>query len=415
MITLSTALPVAAVTNAEARSLVLVLAASAAAAFLSQIAGRPVLPTVVVEIVLGILLGPEALGWATPNQFVRFLANLGLAVLFFFAGLEVVEKHVPTRSIVRGTFGWAISIALGIAVGYSLNRLGLDAAGWLLGVALSTTSLGTLVPILSDSGLLRTRLGTAVLGTGVAGEFWPIVVISVFLTGVYGAVTEVLLLLLFGGVAIGAAVVALRARPPRLVTILRETLESTGQAAVRLSILVLAALVLLAIDVGFDFVLGAFAAGLIVGLVLNSPEGQMVRIRLEGIGFGFLIPVYFVTTGLTFDLDSLLSARGLLLASLFLALLLVVRGASALLWLSELGGRGTAGLALYGATALPLVVAIVSIGTEHGAIAADVGASLIGAAMISVLVYPLLAGVVAGVGSLGASGNSLRPGESAEF
>ena len=155
MITLSTALPVAAVTNAEARSLVLVLAASAAAAFLSQIAGRLVLPTVVVEIALGILLGPEALGWATPNQFVRFLANLGLAVLFFFAGLEVVEKHVPTRSIVRGTFGWAISIALGIAVGYSLNRLGLDAAGWLLGVALSTTSLGTLVPILSDSGLLR--------------------------------------------------------------------------------------------------------------------------------------------------------------------------------------------------------------------------------------------------------------------
>jgi Kef-type K+ transport system membrane component KefB len=309
-------------------SLVLVLAASAAAAFLSRIGARVVLPTVVVEIVLGILLGPEALGWATPNQFIRFLANLGLAVLFFFAGLEVVEKHVPTRSIVRGTFGWAISIALGIAVGYSLSRLGLDAAGWLVGVALSTTpSLGTLVPILSDSGVLRTPLGTAVLGTGVAGEFWPIVVISVFLTGVYGAATEVVLLLLFGSVAIGAAVVALRARPPRLVTILRETLDSTGQAAVRLSILALAALVLLAIDVGFDLVLGAFAAGLIVGLVLNSPEGPMVRIRLEGIGFGFLIPVYFVTTGLTFDLDSLLSARG------------------------------TAGLALYGATALPLVVA----------------------------------------------------------
>ncbi len=415
MSTLSTALPAAAVTNSEARSLVLVLAASAAAAFLAQVSRRVVLPTVVVEIVLGILLGPEALGWATPNQFVRFLANLGLAVLFFFAGLEVVEKHVPTRSIVRGTFGWVISIVLGIGVGYALNHLGLDAAGWLLGVALSTTSLGTLVPILSDSGVLRTPLGTAVLGTGVAGEFWPIVVISIFLTGVYGAATEVVLLLLFGGVAIGAAVVALRARPPRIVTILRETLESTGQAAVRLSILVLGALVLLAIDVGFDFVLGAFAAGLVVGLVLNSTEGQLVRIRLEGIGFGFLIPVYFVTTGLTFDLDSLLSARGLLLAALFLALLLAVRGASALLWANELGGRATAGLALYGATALPLVVAIVTIGTEHGAIAADVGASLIGAGMISVLVYPLAAGVVAGVGSLPTADRSLTPTESAEF
>jgi len=388
-------LAAASVTSTEARSLVLVLACSAAAAFLSRIGRRAVVPTVVIEIILGIAIGPEALGWATPNEFIRFLANLGLAVLFFFAGLEVVERHVPRSSIIRGTFGWAISIALGIAL-----HFGLDSAGWLLGVAFSTTSLGTLVPILSDSGVLPTRLGTAVLGTGVAGEFWPIVVISVFLTGVYGATTEVVLLLVFGGISIGAALVALRARPPRVITILRDTLESTGQAAVRLSILLLGALVLLAIDVGFDFVLGAFAAGLIVGLVLNSPEGQLVKIRLEGIAFGFLIPVYFVTTGLQFDLDSLLSARGLALAALFLGLLLVVRGASALLWLGDLGGRQTAGLALYGATALPLIVAIVSVGTEHGAIAANVGASLIGAGMISVLVYPLLAGAVSRVGAL---------------
>jgi Kef-type K+ transport system membrane component KefB len=394
------ALAAASVTSTQARSLVLVLAASAAAAFLSQLGRRAVVPTVVIEIILGIAIGPEALGWATPNEFIRFLANLGLAVLFFFAGLEVVEKHVPRSSIVRGTFGWAISIGLGIAIGYTLSHLGLDSAGWLLGVAFSTTSLGTLVPILSDSGVLPTRLGTAVLGTGVAGEFWPIVVISVFLTGVYGAATEVVLLLVFGGVSIGAAIVALRARPPRVVTILRETLESTGQAAVRLSILLLGALVLLAIDVGFDFVLGAFAAGLIVGLVLNSPEGRLVKIRLEGIGFGFLIPIYFVTTGLQFDLDSLLSARGLALAALFLGLLLVVRGASALLWLRDLGGRQTAGLALYGATALPLIVAIVSVGTDHGAIAANVGASLIGAGMISVLVYPLLASAVSRVSGL---------------
>lgn len=393
-------LAAASVTSTQARSLVLVLACSAAAAFLSRIGRRAVVPTVVIEIILGIAIGPEALGWATPNEFIRFLANLGLAVLFFFAGLEVVERHVPRGSIIRGTFGWAISIALGIALGYTLSHFGLDSAGWLLGVAFSTTSLGTLVPILSDSGVLPTRLGTAVLGTGVAGEFWPIVVISVFLTGVYGATTEVVLLLVFGGISIGAALVALRARPPRVITILRDTLESTGQAAVRLSILLLGALVLLAIDVGFDFVLGAFAAGLIVGLVLNSPEGQLVKIRLEGVAFGFLIPVYFVTTGLQFDLDSLLSARGLALAALFLGLLLVVRGASALLWLGDLGGRQTAGLALYGATALPLIVAIVSVGTEHGAIAANVGASLVGAGMISVLVYPLLAGAVSRVGAL---------------
>jgi Kef-type K+ transport system membrane component KefB len=383
-------------TNEELRSLVLVFAASTAAAFLSRIGRHLVLPTVVVEIVLGIALGPQVLGWATAGSSIEFLSNFGLAFLFFFAGVEVVEKHVPRRAITRGSAGWALSLALGIPIGYLLHRLGLQADGWLLGVALSTTALGTLVPILSDSGLAATPLGTAVLGTGVAGEFWPIVFISVFLTGVYGARTEVLLLIVFGATAFGAAVAALRARPPRIVAIMRETPHSTGQAAVRLSILLLAALVFLASDVGFDFVLGAFAAGLIVGLVLDSPDGRVVRMRLEGIGFGFLIPVYFVATGLTFDLDSLLSARGLGLAALFLALFLVVRGASALLWLGELGRRRTASLAFFGATALPLIVAIVSIGTERGAIGADVGASLIGAGMISVLAYPLVAGAVAG-------------------
>jgi Kef-type K+ transport system membrane component KefB len=266
-----------------------------------------------------------------------------------------------------------------------------DAEWWLLGVALATTALGTLVPILSDAHLLPTPLGSAVLGTGVAGEFWPIIFISVFLTSAYGALNEVLLLVLFGGIVLVAAWIALRARPPRVLRVLRETVHTTGQTAVRAAIFLLGLLVLLASDAGFEFVLGAFAAGLIVGLALDSPEGAVVRMRLEGIGFGFLIPIYFVATGLTFDLDSLLTPTGLGLAALFLGLLLVTRGTPSLLWLRELGLRGTTSLALCGATALPLIVAIVGIGQGSGAISDSVGASLIGAGMISVLVYPLLA------------------------
>ena len=384
------------VTSHQLQSLVLVLVAAAAAAFLARIGPHLVLPTVVVEIVLGILLGPQVLDWASEGPYLELLANFGLALLFFFAGLEVIEKHVPRRAIVRGSLGWVISIALGIGIGYLLQLAGLGAEGWLLGLAVSTTALGTLVPILSDSGILPTPLGTAVLGTGVAGEFWPITVMSVFLTGVYGAGTELVLLVVFGAITIGTAFLAMRARPPRLVAIIRETLHSTGQAAVRLSIALIAALVFLAHDVGFDFVLGAFAAGLIVGLVLDNPEGEVVRMRLEGIGFGFLIPIYFVATGLTFDLDSLLTARGLSLAALFLVILLVVRGTPAVLWVRDLGRRRAASVAFFGATQLPLVVAIVGIGADRGAIDGDVGASLIGAAMVSVLVYPLIAGAIAG-------------------
>jgi Kef-type K+ transport system membrane component KefB len=358
-----------------------------------------VLPTVVVEIVLGIVIGPQVLDIAEVDDIIAALANFGLGLLFFFAGLEVVERRVAPTSLARGTVGWAVSLAIGLLVGLTLQQAGLDAEWWLLGVALCTTTLGALVSILSDTGLLQTPMGSAVLGSGVAGEFWPIVFISVFLTGAYGALEETLLLLGFGAVVTLAAAAALRARPPRLVRILRDTIHTTGQTAVRLSLLLLAALVLLAEEVGFDFVLGAFAAGLLVGLTLDSPEGKPVRMRLEGIGFGFLIPIYFVVTGMNFDLDSLLSPTGLALAALFLVLLVVVRGVPALLWLRELGPRPTLSLALFSATGLPLIVAIVGIGTDRGAIGGDVGASLIGAGMISVLLFPLVATAMVGSSS----------------
>ena len=386
----------AALTDEEARSLVLVFLATTLAAVLSRWHLRLVLPTVVVEIVLGILIGPEVFGLAEVNAYIDFLSDFGLALLFFFAGLEVIEQHVPRDALRRGTVGWGISLAIGLSLGIVLQGAGADASWWLLGVALATTALGTLVPILSDARLLATPLGQAVLGTGVAGEFWPIIFISIFLTSVYGELTEIVLLVAFGGLVAGAATVAMQARPPRLLRILQDTLHTTGQVGVRASILLLALLVFLAADAGFEFVLGAFAAGVVVGLALDSPEGEVVRLRLEGIGFGFLVPVYFVVTGMEFDVDSLLSGRGLALAGLFVVLMLGTRGASALLWVRELGTRRTACLALFAATGLPLIVAIVGIGQERGDVSDAVGASLIGAGMISVLVFPFVATRLAG-------------------
>jgi Kef-type K+ transport system membrane component KefB len=218
----------------------------------------------------------------------------------------------------------------------------------------------------------------------------------VFLTSVYGAGVEVLLLLGFAALVLLAATVALRARPPEVLRVLQETVHTTGQAAVRLSVLTLAVLVFIAARVGLEFVLGALAAGLVVGLVLDSPDGNVVRMRLEGIGFGLLIPIYFVVTGMEFDIESLLTAGGLGLAALFLALLFVVRGASSLLWARELERRSTVALVFFGATGLPLIVAIVDVAGERGAIADSVGAALIGAGMVSVLLFPLLGVRIAG-------------------
>ncbi|HEX4747793.1 MAG TPA: cation:proton antiporter [Gaiellaceae bacterium] len=383
-------------TRMEARSLVFVFLAALLGAVLSRWHVYLVVPTVVVEILLGIVIGPEVLDVAEVNDYISFLSQFGLALLFFFAGVEVIEHHVPARVLRLGTLGWGISLGLGLVAGALLETVGVEVTWWLLAVALATTALGTLVPILSDARILPTPLGRAVLGTGVAGEFWPIIFISVFLTSVYGALTEVLLLVVFGLLVAAVARIAMQARPPRAVRILQDTLHTTGQVGVRASVFLLMLLVFLAADAGFEFVLGAFAAGVIVGLALDSPEGRVVRLRLEGIGFGFLIPVYFVVTGMNFDLESLLTAEGMVLAAVFLGLLLVTRGAPALLWLRELGPRQTVSLALFGATGLPLIVAIVGIGQERGDVSDAVAASLIGAGMLSVLVYPFVATRIAG-------------------
>jgi Kef-type K+ transport system membrane component KefB len=376
-------------------SLALVFCVAAVATIVSQVSARLILPTVVVEIFLGILIGPDVLDIAKSDPYIEFLSAFGLVFLFFLAGIEVIHSGVPRRLLTRGSVGWGLSIALGAAAGFGLEAAGVAASGWLLAVALATTALGTLMPILSDAGVLPSPLGQNTLGAAVAGEFWPIVVISLFLTGAHATTASIVLLIGFGLVVAGAAGIAIHFRPPRLITIARETVNKSGQLAVRLSVALLAILVLLADKLDFDFVLGAFAAGLVIGLVTQGEMGEQVLPRISTIGYGLLIPVFFVVTGMDFDLDGFLTGAGLALAALFLALFLVTRGSAAMLSFRELGARGTASLALFSATGLPLIVAVIEVGKERGEIDSHVAAALVGAGMTSVLVYPLLGLLVA--------------------
>jgi Kef-type K+ transport system membrane component KefB len=364
----------------------------------SRASRRLVLPTVVVEILLGILIGPEVLDIAEPDPYIQFLSGFGLVVLFFLAGIEVIHSSVPRRLLARGSIGWGISIILGAIAGFGLEAAGVEASGWLIAVAVATTALGTLVPILSDAGVLRSPLGQNTLGSAVAGEFWPIVVISLFLTGAHATVASIVLLAGFGLVVAGAAGLAMRFQPPRILTIVRETVNKSGQLAVRLAIATLALLVLLAEELDFDYVLGAFAAGLVIGLVTQGETGEQLLPRFATIGYGFLIPIFFIVTGMEFDVDGLLTGAGLALAAIFLAIFLITRGSAALLSLRELGGRGTAALALFSATGLPLIVAVIEVGEERGEIGSHVAAALVGAGMTSVLVYPLIGLLLARAG-----------------
>jgi len=376
----------------ELKSLFIIVVVAALAPLITE-AGRRFLPVVVAEILLGILIGPEVLEFAETGGLVTFMSTLGLILLFFLAGLEIDFERIRGTPLKLGAWGWALSAALALSFGAVLQASGVIISDLLIGIALCTTAIGTLMPILRDSGELATPFGPFVLAAGAAGEFGPLVLMSILLTTGDSPVEVVLLLVFFLVVSVAAAGLALRARPARVIVTIERTMRTSAQLALRLSLAVLFGLAYLAYELGFDVILGAFAAGLVVGLVTKGEEAEEVRLKFEGIGFGFLVPIFFIVSGMNFDLDALFSsASAILRLPFFLVMFLIVRGLPALLlYRGTLPRDDRLGLAFYTATALPLVVAITTIGLETGRMSTATAAALVGAAMVSVLVYPLVA------------------------
>ena len=351
------------------------------------------IPLVVFEIVLGLLIGPSMLGWVQPNDFTSELAEFGLAMLFFLAGNEIDFERIRGRALNRSVVGWLISLVAGVVIGVLVAPS--PAAGIFIGIALTSTALGTLMPVLRDAGELRTRFGTAVIALGAVGEFGPLIAISLFLSGRKpGKATVVLIVfVLITGVAI---YLASRGTHTRLQALITATLHTSGQFAVRLVLLLLLSLVALSIALDIDMLLGAFAAGVITKLLLRDakpPDAEAIESKLEAIGFGFLVPVFFINTGVTFNLDALLSStQALLLLPVFLILLVLVRGLPGLLSapINAVPADKRA-IVLFCATGLPIIVAVTNIGLDTGDLAAGTASALVGAGMLSVLLFPLLA------------------------
>jgi Kef-type K+ transport system membrane component KefB len=377
----------------EMHSLLIILTIAVLAPLLTEWAPRIRLPLVVMEIGLGILVGPQVLGWATAGPIIHVLATFGMACLFFLAGFEIEFPAIRGRPLVLAALGWLVSLAVCLAVGFSLQGSGLVDSGLVVGAALSTTALGTLMPILRDAKELPTRFGAYAVATGAMGEFGPILLIAVALSsgeGEHGG--SLWLMLLFTAIIVVAVFVALNYRPPRLVLVFQNKMHTSAQLPVRFALLVLASLVILARNFGLDSILGALAAGVVVALASPGKYGEDLSHKLEGIGFGFFVPIFFVTTGLRYDVRALLSsARALLLLPMFLVLFLVVRGLPALLARRDLDMRSRIALGFLSATQLPLVVAIAEVGVRSGRLSLETAASLVGAGMVSVLLFPIMA------------------------
>src|SRR6478735_5008548 len=386
-----------AVTSTGATSLVLIFAAIAAAPILADLLARWVrVPSVVIEIAAGVVLGP-ALHWVHLDDVINVLASFGLAALMFLAGMEIDLPRVAGRPLNTALTGWGISLLLGVGVGVAMIPLDGAHSGLIVGLAITTTALGTLLPILRDAGELGTEFGTHVLAGASVGELGPIVAVSLLLSSERPART-VAVLLGFVLLTVFAAWIALRGRGQRLTRLIEDTLTTSGQLLVRIVVLFLAFMVWVAFELGLDTLLGAFAAGMVFRLFSagsSEREAELVEAKLQALGFGFLVPVFFVVSGVKFDLQAITDDPTLLLFAVgFLALFLVVRGIpAALLYRSGTGAERSA-LALYLATELPLVVVITSIGVEAGRLEPGKAAALVTAAMLSVLIYPVAAGAL---------------------
>jgi Kef-type K+ transport system membrane component KefB len=377
----------------ELHSLLVILTIAAVAPILCEWVPRIRLPLVVAEIGLGILVGPQALGWAAAGPTIHVLANFGLASLFFLAGFEIDFPAIRGRPILLAALGWLASLVVCLGVGFGLQGCGVVDSGLIVGAALATTALGTLMPILRDARELPTRFGAYAVASGAMGEFGPIVLIALVLSSGEGERGSTLVLMLFfTAVIVAGAYIALRFRPPRLIYLLQEKMHTSAQLPVRLAVLVLASLVFLARDLGLDSILGAMAAGVVVALASPGEYGETLRHKLEALGFGFFVPIFFVTTGLRYDLQALISSRlALLQVPMFLGLFLVVRGLPAMLVRGELDLRSRIALGLLSATQLPLVIAIAEIGVKSERLKPETAASLVGAGMASVLLFPIAA------------------------
>ncbi|PWC03983.1 cation:proton antiporter [Agromyces badenianii] len=375
-------------------TMVLVPAIAVAAPLLVRLIGKWVaIPLVVFEIVLGLALGPAVLGWVAPDAFMSLLADFGLAMLFFLAGNEIDFRAIRGRPLSRAAIGWIISLAAGVGIA-TVVAADLPAAAF-IGIALTSTALGTIMPVLRDSGDLGTPFGIAVIALGAVGEFGPLLAISIFLSG-RTPLLAAGVLLAFAVVAGIAIWLAAKGVGKRMHRVIAATLHTSGQFAVRLVIFVLLALVALSIVLDLDMLLGAFTAGVLYRLLLSgAPERdiEVVETKLEAVGYGFLVPVFFINTGVTFDLESLFTdARTTVLLPIFLVLLLLVRGLPSLLAAPEGSSRrDLAATALFGATGLPIIVAVTAIGVDNGDLPSGTAAALVGAGMLSVLLFPLIA------------------------
>jgi Kef-type K+ transport system membrane component KefB len=373
-----------------------ILAAAVVAPLLAEIPIGFKVPVVVLEVVLGIVIGPHVLNLVQFDGFVVTMHALGMAMTLFVAGMELDFGEIKGRPLFLAIGGWTGSVLLGVIVVGFLHVIPQVRAPLMVTLALCTTGLGVLVPIFRDSGQLETAFGRLFLAAGTLGELGPIVAMSLLLSQQYSTWREGGFLLAFLVIVGIAIAVGIGARPPRLLALLSRHMHKSTQLPVRISLLMLGALLLLADRFGFESIFGAFAAGMVLGQATRGEDGKPLREKVETVSFGWFYPFFFVGTGVKFDIAALgRDLTTMLLVPAFAALFLLIRGAPVLLYRGHIASAQRLPFALSSAVpSLSIIVVITEIGVRAKSMNPDVAAALIGAALVSVLLFPTIAGAM---------------------
>ncbi|MFC4602325.1 cation:proton antiporter [Rhodococcus kronopolitis] len=373
------------------------------APLLAGLVPRKLVPEVVLLLIAGVVVGPHVLDLAVVGSEIDLLRELGLGMLFLLAGYEINTSELTGRGGRRALVTWLSCLVLAFVVVGLLGLTGAIDAEIAVAIALTSTALGTLLPILKDSGMLGTRLGRTVLNHGAFGELGPVVAMAILLSS-RGAGASLVVLAAFAAAAVAVAFIpaGLRREGSKLASIIRLGSETTAQTTVRLTMLLLVTLIAVATIFDLDIILGAFAAGFI--LRRARPAGdEKLEAKLDGLAFGLLIPIFFVTSGMAIDVKAVAAAPGILLA--FLVLILLVRGLP--VFFAERFDRGPdqkdppptvrerGQVALYAATGLPLIVAVTEVAVNAGQMTESNASILVAAGAITVLVLPLTASLLA--------------------
>jgi len=353
------------------------------------------LPAIVLEIVLGIVIGPSGLGWAKPDAPVSILALVGLAFLLFLSGLEIDVDRLRGPIVTLTALGFAVSFAVAILTGIALRAGGLVKSPLFVAIVLAATSLGVVFPVLKDSRTIDSSLGQLVIAAASIAEFGSIILLSLFFSGKSSTSTagRLILLGIFALVVVLVGVaIASAERSISLSRVLRRLQDTTAQIRVRAAFLLMIGFTALADRVGLETILGAFAAGALVSLLdRDETTHPQFRTKLQAAGFGIFIPIFFVTSGLRFDLSALFASSSTIArVPLFLLAILLARGLPALVYVPTLGLSRALIAGILQATTLPFIVAATQIGLQLGIVSRANAAALVAAGLLSVVLCPAL-------------------------